>query len=171
MAIQDTIPKSRMTLRYKTEVNGQPEDVELPLRLLIMGDFSGKSSSKVPFSERKVINFDGDNINAVLEKMKIKVNVKDDDENIHSVPIDNVDSFLPHQVCKNISSLNDLVRSKKSLNTLLSSLNNSAKFREALKGLIAKPEAVEALKNILTPGYQSSCLMPIEIMNKKIDSE
>ena len=44
MAIQDEIPKSRLTLRYKTEVNGQPEDVQLPLRMAVAGDFSGGSS-------------------------------------------------------------------------------------------------------------------------------
>ncbi|MEY3881501.1 MAG: type secretion system contractile sheath small subunit [Pseudomonadota bacterium] len=45
MAIQDEIPKSRLTLRYKTEVNGQPEDMTLPMRLLITGDFSQGSST------------------------------------------------------------------------------------------------------------------------------
>ena len=40
MAIQDEIPKSRLTLRYKTEINGQPEDIQLPLRLAVVGDFS-----------------------------------------------------------------------------------------------------------------------------------
>ncbi|MES9906635.1 MAG: type VI secretion system contractile sheath small subunit [Sedimenticola sp.] len=43
MAIQDdkNMPKSRVTLRYRTEINGVPEDIILPLRLLIAGDFSG----------------------------------------------------------------------------------------------------------------------------------
>ena len=40
MAIQDEIPKSRLTLRYKTEVSGQPEDLTLPMRLLVTGDYS-----------------------------------------------------------------------------------------------------------------------------------
>jgi type VI secretion system protein ImpB len=35
MAIQDEIPKSRLTLKYKTEVDGQPEDLSLPLRMLV----------------------------------------------------------------------------------------------------------------------------------------
>ena len=43
MAIQDdnSMPKSRVTLRYRTEINGAKEDVVLPLRVLIAGDFSG----------------------------------------------------------------------------------------------------------------------------------
>ncbi len=37
MAIQDEIPKSRLTLRYKTEVDGEPQDVTLPLRMAVTG--------------------------------------------------------------------------------------------------------------------------------------
>ena len=40
MAIQDEIPKSRLTLKYKTEVEGEAEDMSLPLRMLVTGDFS-----------------------------------------------------------------------------------------------------------------------------------
>ena len=58
MAIQDEIPKSRLTLRYRTEINGQPEDMSLPLRLLITGDFSQGSSSdrSVDLDERNLRN-------------------------------------------------------------------------------------------------------------------
>ena len=38
MAITDEIPKSRLTLTYRTTVSGEPEDVALPFRLLIMGE-------------------------------------------------------------------------------------------------------------------------------------
>ena len=56
MSIQDEIPKSRLTLKYKTEVNGQPEDVNLPLRLAILGDFSGGTSKdrKLDLDERRM---------------------------------------------------------------------------------------------------------------------
>ena len=40
MAVQDEVPKSRITLRYRTEIDGTPADIQLPLRLLMMGDFS-----------------------------------------------------------------------------------------------------------------------------------
>ena len=56
MSIQDEIPKSRLTLKYKTDVNGQPEDVTLPLRMAILGDFSGGTSTdrKVDLEERRI---------------------------------------------------------------------------------------------------------------------
>ena len=76
MAIQDEIPKSRLTLRYKTEVNGQPEDLTLPLRLLITGDFSQGSSTDREFDldERRVRNLDGTNTNTVMKDMGLRLN-------------------------------------------------------------------------------------------------
>jgi len=71
MAIQDEIPKSRLTLRYKTEVSGQPEDVSLPLRLLVEGDFSMGSSRdrKIDLEERRLRTMDGKNTDAVMKDM------------------------------------------------------------------------------------------------------
>ncbi|WP_444944028.1 type VI secretion system contractile sheath small subunit [Microbulbifer sp. ZKSA006] len=165
MAIQDTIPKSRMTLRYKTEINGQPEDLELPLRILIMGDFSGPNGSKLPLADRKIISFKGNNINPVIDKMNVQVSVTDADERIHTIPIKDVDSFHPFNVCKNISSLNDMVRSKRALNTLLSSINNSAKFRDALKSLINNREAIDALKGALESSYGEDSTLPANLIS------
>lgn len=71
MAIQDekNIPKSRVTLRYRTEINGTPEDITLPLRLLIAGDFSGYGDDKnQSVGER---NLDDVNKRASLEKRNI----------------------------------------------------------------------------------------------------
>ena len=48
MAIQDDIPRSRITLKYRTTIEGEPADVELPLRFLVMGDFSRGSNPNDP---------------------------------------------------------------------------------------------------------------------------
>jgi type VI secretion system protein ImpB len=48
MAITDEIPKSRLTLTYRTNVHGEAEDVALPFRVLVMGRWtstSGRSES------------------------------------------------------------------------------------------------------------------------------
>ena len=75
-SIQNTGPKFRLTLRYRTEINGVPEDVELPLRILIGGGLGGNTVNKY-FDERKILNFDGKNLNNIIEKMKIQLKMKD----------------------------------------------------------------------------------------------
>ena len=44
MAITDEIPKSRLTLTYRTTVEGEAEEVQLPFRVVVLGDLSGGSS-------------------------------------------------------------------------------------------------------------------------------
>jgi len=78
MAIQDEIPKSRLTLRYKTEVSGQPEDLTLPMRLLVAGDFSLGTSKdrKVDVEERRIRNMDGKNTDAVMKDMGMSLKIR-----------------------------------------------------------------------------------------------
>ncbi|HEX6550300.1 MAG TPA: type VI secretion system contractile sheath small subunit, partial [Gammaproteobacteria bacterium] len=35
-------PKERVSIVYKSDTGDQSEDVELPLKMLVMGDFTGK---------------------------------------------------------------------------------------------------------------------------------
>ncbi len=163
MSIQDTLPKSRLTLRYRTEINGQPEDIELPLRILIAGDFSGKNTVKKSFDERKILNFDGKNLNSIMEKMKIQLKVKDSQDEVHTIPIANVDSFLPGNIIKSIKKMDDMVKAKNLLSSLLSSMNNSSKFRTALTTLLANNEAKAELKTLMAPGYEKSATLPVKI--------
>jgi hypothetical protein len=40
VAIQDELPQSRITLKYRTTINGEEEDIKLPMRTMVLGDFS-----------------------------------------------------------------------------------------------------------------------------------
>ncbi|TDF42229.1 type VI secretion system contractile sheath small subunit [Alteromonadaceae bacterium M269] len=167
MSIQDTLPKSRLTLRYRTEINGEPEDIELPLRILIAGDFSGKHTHKKSFDERKVLSFDGKNLNSIMQKMKIKLQVSDSDENLHTIPINGVDSFLPGNIIKSIKSMDDMVKAKTMLGSLLSSINNSNKFRTALTTLLGDKDSLESLKALMAPSYQKVATLPESLTAEK----
>lgn len=160
MSIQDKLPKSRLTLRYRTEINGEPEDIELPLRILIAGDFSGKHTHKKPFDERKVLSFDGKNLNSIMQKMKIKLQVQDSKEDLHTIPITDVDSFRPLNVINSIKSMEDMVKAKNMLGSLLSSINNSNKFRRALTTLLEDKASLDSLKELMAPGYKKAATLP-----------
>ncbi len=167
MSIQDTLPKSRLTLRYRTEINGEPEDIELPLRLLIAGDFSGTNTHKKPFDERKVLSFDGKNLNNIMKKMKIKLQVKDSKEDLHTIPINDVDSFRPDHIVSSIKSMDEMVRAKNMLGSLLSSINNSNKFRRALTALLEDKASLESLQEKMAPGYEEIATLPESLRAKE----
>jgi type VI secretion system protein ImpB len=152
MAIQDEIPKSRLTLRYKTEINGQPEDLSLPLRLLVEGDFSLGTSTdrKVDLEERRLRNLSGTNTDAVMKDMgmslKFAVINKIDPENSEDMnvdlPIESMRSFSPDEVAKQVPKLKGILQMKKLLEEVISNVDNRKEFRKLLNELMGNEEAL-----------------------------
>ena len=152
MAIQDEIPKSRLTLRYKTEVNGEPQDVSLPLRLAITGDFSNGTSKdrKLDLDERRLRNLDGKNTDAVMKDMGISLDFSvankvdpDEGEDLQvKLPIRSMKSFSPDEVAKNVPKLNGLLMLKRLLEEVISNVDNRKEFRKLLGELMADEEAL-----------------------------
>ena len=156
MAIQDEIPKSRLTLKYKTEVDGETEDQTLPLRMLIPGDFSlGNSKDrKVDLDERRIRNLNGTNTDAVMKDMGMslnfavanKVDPGEEEDMQVDIPIDSMKSFSPDQIVKHVPKLNGLLMLKKLMEETLANVDNRKEFRKLLNDLMGDEEA---LKNMM----------------------
>lgn len=153
MAIQDEIPKSRLTLRYKTEVNGQPEDITLPMRLLVTGDFSQGSSSDsiVDLDERRIRNLDGTNTDQVMKDMGMSLNFTvenkidgADEEDLQIfLPINSIKSFSPDQVAQHVPKLKGLLALKELIGEMLSNVDNRKELRKLMDELMSNPESLE----------------------------
>ena len=154
MAIQDEIPKSRLTLRYETEVNGQLEDMTLPLRLLITGDFSqGTSSDRtLDLDERRIRNLDGKNTDSVMKDMGMTLNFsvenkidadKGEEDMAISLPTTSIKSFSPEKVVDNIPKLRGLVALKTLIGEMVSNVDNRKELHKLMDELISKPENLE----------------------------
>ena len=164
MAIQDEIPKSRLTLRYKTEVSGQPEDVSLPLRLLVEGNFSMGSSKdrKLDLEERRLRTLNGTNTDAVMKDMgmslKFAVSNKIDPEMAEDmdveIPIDSMRSFSPDHIAKHVPKLRGVLQMKKLLEEVISNVDNRKDFRKLLNELMSNEEALGKMMEQLK-GYES----------------
>jgi type VI secretion system protein ImpB len=155
MAIQDEIPKSRLTLRYRTEINGQPEDITLPLRLLVSGDFSQGSSKdrQVDLEERRLRNLDGRNTDAVMRDMGISLKYavanrvdpdKGDDLQVE-IPIESMKSFSPDEVAKHVPKLKGLLMLKNLLEEVMSNVDNRKEFRKLLGDLLSDEAAMSKM--------------------------
>ena len=153
MAVQDEVPKSRLTLRYKTEVNGTPADVVLPLRQLITGDFSGGSSvdRKVDLEERQMHSMDGTNTDSVMREMGISVNMTVQNhvdpatgEDIDvSLKLDSMNAFKPDAIAHQIPKLEAMLMVKRLLEESISNVDNRKDFRKLLDELMSQPEALK----------------------------
>ena len=164
MAIQDEIPKSRLTLRYKTEIDGALQDVTLPLRLLVQGDFSLGSSQdrQVDLEERRLRNLDGKNTDAVMKDMGMslqfavsnKIDPEASEDMNVNIPIDGMRAFSPDHVAKHVPKLKGLLQMKKLLEEVISNVDNRKEFRKLLKELMGNEEALANMLEQLK-GYES----------------
>jgi type VI secretion system protein ImpB len=160
MAVNDEIPKSRLTLTYRTDVHGEKEDVALPFRLLVMGDLSGGTSkdSKEDLDQRRVRNLDGKNLNSIMSDMDMNVSFTVDNKIDPSeaeqvdveLPINSMNSFSPSEVAASMPKVKALALLRKLLLEVQGNLDNRKEFRQLIQALSDNPEAVTALKEELS---------------------
>jgi type VI secretion system protein ImpB len=70
-------PKERVNIVYRPATGDAKEEVELPLKVLVVGDFTLRDD-ETPVEERKSINVDKDNLDDVLkaQNVRLKAGVK-----------------------------------------------------------------------------------------------
>ena len=66
MADGSVAPKERINIAYKSDTGNASESVELPLKLLVLDDFTGKESDEV-IEDRDPININKENFNDVVK--------------------------------------------------------------------------------------------------------
>ncbi|WP_420212825.1 type VI secretion system contractile sheath small subunit [Burkholderia aenigmatica] len=68
MAKQGSVaPKERISIRYVPATGGEHEEVELPLKLLVTGDFKGHEDD-IALEDRVAVSIDKDNFNQVMSE-------------------------------------------------------------------------------------------------------
>lgn len=156
MAIQDELPKSRITLVYRTTITGQPETVSLPFRLLVLGDFSLGTSKdrKTDLDERATRGVDGKNLAELIADMGIttaftvanKVNAADDGEELNvTLPITSMKSFHPDEIVKQIPKLRALQLLKSLLLETQGNVDNRKDLRKGIYELFSDPAALKGV--------------------------
>lgn len=164
MAIQDELPKSRITLTYRTTINGEPETVKLPLRLLILGDFSHATSvdrlkkdekgavvGEVDLEARRMRSITGNNINSVIKDMGISLTLKEGVKNWIdpstggesmevTLPVTSMKSFNPDEIVRSVPKLSALLLLRKLLEEMQSSIDNRKELRKTIYSLFTNEE-------------------------------
>ncbi len=67
-------PKERVNIVYRPATGDAQAEVELPLKLLVVGDYTLRDDD-TPVEEMKPINVDKDNFNDVLKAQKLSLNM------------------------------------------------------------------------------------------------
>lgn len=159
MAITDEIPKSRLTLTYRTTVTGAAQEVALPFRLFVMGDLSGGTSRdrKQDLDRRMPRRLDGKNLDDVMEDMQMSLEVTvpnriDPERSAElqvKLPIDSMNALSPAAVARGVPKIKALLLLKKLLLEVQANIDNRKDFRRLLRQLAADPEAIQSLQKEL----------------------
>jgi len=145
-------PRERVNIVYRPATGDAKEEVELPLKVLVMGDFTGKPDDRL-VEEREPINIDKDNFNEVLKAQNIQMDVSvpnkisgepDEDMNV-SLKFESLKDFGPEAVAKNTPELNRLLELREALGALKGPLSNIPAFRKKIQELVKDEDAREKL--------------------------
>ncbi|NTX16804.1 type VI secretion system contractile sheath small subunit [Myxococcus sp. CA056] len=145
-------PTERVNIVYKPATGNAQEQVELPLKVLMMGDFTGQSDDR-PLEQRAPINVDKGNFNEVMAQQNLKVTLTAADKlssdagatmNV-SLQFKNLSDFTPESVVNQVPELKKLLELRSALNALKGPLGNLPAFRKKLQALLADEEGRKAL--------------------------
>ena len=155
MPIQDKLPKSRITLVYRTKINGQPEDVKLPFRVVVLGDFSQGSSKdrQLDLDERSMRSVTGSNINELMKDMGMSISFEVDDKVSADgegklqieLPVNRMKSFHPDEIVHHVPKLKALMLLRKLMMEMQSDIDNRKELRRKFYELFSNKEELKKL--------------------------
>ncbi|MFH1139982.1 MAG: type VI secretion system contractile sheath small subunit [Pseudomonadota bacterium] len=145
-------PKERVNIVYKPATGGAREDVELPLKLLVMGDFTLKQDDRT-VEDRDPINVDKDNFGDVLkaQDLELKIGVpnkladKPDEQLAVNLKFQGLKDFEPDQIVQRVPELAKLMELREALKALKGPLGNVPDFRKKLQQIISDDGTRERL--------------------------
>jgi len=145
-------PKERVNIVYRPTTGDAKEEIELPLKLLVVGDFTRSQDDRM-VEEREPINVDKDNFNEVLKAQNLKLDLtvsnklsEDPDEDLNvSVKFESIKDFNPESIAKNTPELNKLLDLREALNSLKGPMSNRPEFRKKIQELIKDEAAREQI--------------------------
>jgi type VI secretion system protein ImpB len=145
-------PKERVNITYKPATGDAKEEVELPLKVLVMGDFT-MAEDETPIEDRKATNIDKDNFNDVLDSYNIKLDAvvdnklsgEPDDEMAISLDFKNLKDFNPDAIVEKVPELKKLVELRNALKAVKGPLGNVPEFKKKLNELVKDDGAKERI--------------------------
>ncbi len=150
-SFQNEIPAARINLKLDVGKGDAKKKTELPLKLLVMGDFTFKKDKDGRVAEREKISIDKNNFTRVMESLDLKLNMNVDDKltgkgemNVN-LDIKDMDSFKPENIAKDVPALSRLLAARNLLKDLKSNLLDNREFRKRLEDIIKDPTAAQAL--------------------------
>ena len=150
---QSVAPKERVNITYKPATGDRQAEVELPLKMLFIGDYTGHADDR-PLEERKPVNVDKDNFQQVLGEHNLSLEIgvpnalvddKDAGDLAVKLKFKKLSDFAPDAIAEQVPELRQLLELRAALTALKSPLGNVPAFRKKLQALLGDAGAREKL--------------------------
>lgn len=150
---QSVAPKERVNITYKPSTGDRQSEVELPLKMLFVGDYTGHADDR-PVEERRPVNVDKDNFQQVLGEHNLALTLAvpntladepDAGDLAVSLRFKKLSDFGPEAIAEQVPELQKLLELRAALTALKSPLGNVPAFRKKLQTLLADAGARELL--------------------------
>lgn len=137
-------PKERINIRYVPAATGQISEEKLPLRLVVLGNFLGRTDATL-VEERKMVSVDKNNLPTVMEELGIEKvitvrNVLGDrasgSELSVKLKFSSFKDFEPDSLVQQVPELRKTMQLREALVALKGPLGNMPAFRKRLQEIL-----------------------------------
>lgn len=137
-------PKERINVTFRPATGGAQEEIELPLKVMVVGDFLQRYDDR-PLIDRKPVSVNKNNFADVMAKQNLTVQLSvrnrlTDSEDPGDLPVNlsfqSLRDFEPEGVARQIPEMNSLLRLRDALISLKGPLGNIPAFRAALEEVL-----------------------------------
>jgi type VI secretion system protein ImpB len=142
-------PKERINVTFKPSTGGATEEVELPLKMLVLGDFTQQADER-KVEDRKPISIDKNNFDDVLAKQDLNLTLSvpnrlledgvNEDLSV-SLKVGSMKDFNPANLVEQVPELKKLMELRDALVALKGPLGNTPTFRKAIESVLADDES------------------------------
>jgi type VI secretion system protein ImpB len=145
-------PKERVNIVYRPATGDAKEEVELPLKLMVLGDFTLRADDRM-VEDRDPVSIDKDNFNDVLkgQGLELSLNVPNrlsgnEEEKLGvNMKFESLKDFDPDAIVRNVPELAKLMELREALKALKGPLANVPEFRKKVQELVKDSGARERL--------------------------
>ncbi|MEE4183251.1 type VI secretion system contractile sheath small subunit [Pseudomonas viridiflava] len=141
-SFQNEVPKARVNIKLDLHTGGAQKKVELPLKIMLMGDYSNGREQR-PLSERGKVDINKNNFDSVLGEfspsLRFVVNntlSEDASDTTVELSFQSMKDFEPEQVARQVPQLRALLATRNLLRDLKSNLLDNVVFRQELERIL-----------------------------------